>query len=65
MQKFLGIDKTTFSNLEYIYNEILEVRVSESRKDELDHKKGREVNAKITLILYYVYSSISIDTLSN
>ena len=48
MQKFLGIDKTTFSNLEYICNEILEVRVSEARKDELDHKKGREVNAKIT-----------------
>ncbi|MFD0712945.1 hypothetical protein [Paenibacillus sp. GCM10027626] len=55
MQKFLGISKTTFSNLEYIYGEILEARASETRKDELDHKKGREVNAKITFHHYDGY----------
>ncbi|MEK3883910.1 hypothetical protein [Paenibacillus sp. PL2-23] len=44
----LNIPKTTFLNLSYIYNEILEARTAEVNNRELDHKKGREVNAKIT-----------------
>ncbi|MDO3409890.1 hypothetical protein QWJ34_08960 [Saccharibacillus sp. CPCC 101409] len=55
MQKFLGIDKTTFSNLEYMYSEILEARDLERNRLELDHKKGREVNAKITFHHYDGY----------
>lgn len=47
-QKLLNIPKTTFSNLEYIYADILEVRFAETKQEELDHKKGREINARIT-----------------
>ncbi|WP_144509561.1 hypothetical protein [Bacillus sp. FJAT-22090] len=54
MQNLLGISKITFSNLEYIYGEILEARASETAKDKLDHKKGREVNAKISFHHYDV-----------
>ncbi|WP_162515390.1 hypothetical protein [Paenibacillus pinistramenti] len=38
--------------MEYLYNEILEVRFSETERKQLDHKKGREVNAKITFHYY-------------
>lgn len=55
MQRLLGISKTTFSNLEYIYSEILEARASETNSSSLDHKKGREVNAKITFHYYEGY----------
>ncbi|MDF9840161.1 MULTISPECIES: hypothetical protein [unclassified Paenibacillus] len=53
--QFLGLNKTVFSNLEYLYKEILEVRYSETPRGELDHKKGREINAKITFHYYDGY----------
>ena len=43
----LGIPKTIFSNLEVRYEQIFNVSFSETPKDQLNHKKGREVLAKI------------------
>ena len=47
MLKKLGITKTTFSNLEVRYEQIFSVSFSETPQGQLDHKKGREVLAKI------------------
>lgn len=48
MSKTLNIPKSTFATLENIYDEIFSIHFREVKKDDLDHKKGREVNAKIS-----------------
>ncbi|MEJ8305685.1 hypothetical protein [Saccharibacillus sacchari] len=57
MQKLLGINKTTFSNLEYMHNAIFSVRYTETGKEHLNHTKGREINAKIIFHHYDGYLS--------
>ncbi len=48
MSKNLNIPKSTFGTLENLYDEILTIRFQEVKEKDLDHKKGREVNAKIS-----------------
>ncbi|MEN1988981.1 hypothetical protein [Paenibacillus hubeiensis] len=47
MRKFLNVKKTVFSNLDHVYPEIFSARPIETPREELDHKKGREINVNI------------------
>jgi hypothetical protein len=48
VRTFLNVKKTVFSNLEYLYPDILSTRFTETPREKLDHKKGREINARIS-----------------